>query len=293
LPIGAVASRPTSAVRCCPDVPRDPRSLTDGERWAREQLATLLAARLAPRAVAAFLVASQRRADAERAARPGTARRMRRWMGAGAGAYAARALDHRSARRLRGELTWWAATWLMLDWHLGMLETEDGRARGLGPADAVTLARAWAVPLAAHGAGPALCLTAWASDGLDGRLARATAPTRLGRDLEGLVDACFAAAALRGARRSDAIGRAAVAAELARLGVGFAYALGIYLGRAEAPDPAVARAGRVATPARVAGLVAAGLGRRRTAGALVAGGSAWSVVAVLRARPVTVHTQAT
>ena len=39
------------------------------------------------------------------------------------------------------------------------------------------------------------------SDVLDGVLARRSGPTRAGRDLEGLVDACFGAAALRGALR--------------------------------------------------------------------------------------------
>lgn len=263
-------------------VPNADRELTEGERWSREQLEVLLRARFSPRAIAGFLVASQRRANAERAARPQTARRMRIWMLAGAGAHAgvAAAGDAGARRGLPGALAWWAATWVMLDWHIGMVETEDGRPRNLGPADAATLARAWMVPLAARGAGPALCLAAWASDGLDGRLARATEPTRLGRDLEGLVDSCFAAAALRGARRADSIPAWAVAGELARLGGGFAYALWVYFGHAEAPEATVTRAARLTTPVRVAGLVAAGTGHRRTAGALVAGGSLWSLATV-------------
>ncbi len=261
-------------------------ALTEGERWSRHELQRLLDARFSPPAVAGFLVASQRRAGEQRAARPATARRMRRWLAAGAAAYAGRAAlagEPDALRCLRGDLAWWAATGVMLDWHLGMLETEDGRPRELGPADAATLARTWMVPLAARGAGPALCLAAWATDGLDGRLARATKPTRLGRDLEGLVDTCFAVAALRGAVRADTIPPVAVAGELARLGAGFGYALWIYFGRADAPDPAVTRAARLTTPVRVAGLVAAGTGRRRTAGALVALGSGWSLAVVARA----------
>jgi phosphatidylglycerophosphate synthase len=261
------------------------RQLTEGERWSREQLEALLRARFSPPGVARFLIASQRRANAERAARPQAARRMRAWMLAGAAAHTGLAVagDARARRGLKGALGWWAATWVMLDWHIGMLETEDGRPRNLGPADAVTLTRAWMVPLAARGAGPALCLAAWASDGLDGRLARATEPTRLGRDLEGLVDSCFAAAALRGARRADTIPAWAVAGELARLGGGFGYALWIYFGHAEAPDAAVTRAARLTTPVRVAGLAAAGAGHRRAAGALVAGGSIWSLATVVAA----------
>lgn len=263
-------------------MPEPSRALTEGERWSREQLEALLRARFSPRAIARFLVASQRRANAERAARPHTARRMRIWMLTGAGAHAglAAAGDADARRGLPGALAWWAATWVMLDWHIGMVETEDGRPRNLGAADAATLARAWMVPLAARGAGPALCLAAWASDGLDGRLARATEPTRLGRDLEGLVDSCFAAAALRGARRADTVPAWAVVGELARLGGGFAYALWVYFGHAEAPEATVTRAARLTTPVRVAGLVAAGTEHRRTAGALVAGGSLWSLATV-------------
>ena len=258
------------------------RPLTRGEQWSREQLELLLRARFSPRGVAAFLAASQRRANAERAERPATARRMRAWMLGGSAAYAGRAASGVDGARegLPAALGWWAATWVMLDWHIGMLETEDGRPRNLGGADAATIARAWMVPLAARGAGPGLCLAAWGSDGLDGRLARAAEPTRLGRDLEGLVDACFAAAALRGARRTDTLSRWAVAGELARLGAGLGYALWVYFGRAEAPDPAVTRAARLTTPVRVAGLVAAGAGHRRAAGVLVAGGSLWGLAAV-------------
>ena len=43
------------------------------------------------------------------------------------------------------------------------------------------------------------------------------------------------------------------------------------------------RAGRVTTPVRIAGLIAAGLGRRRLAGALVGGGALWSVAALASA----------
>ena len=97
------------------------------------------------------------------------------------------------------------------------------------------------------------------------------------------MDACFGAAALRAGLRRGRIGRAAVAGELVRLAAGFGYALYVYFGRATAPDPRVTRAGRVTTPVRVAGLIAAGLGRRRLAGALVGGGALWSVAALASA----------
>ena len=290
-------------------MPSTTGELTEGERWAREQLAALLARRFSPPAIGAFLLASQRRTNTERTARPETAARMRRWMLAGAGAYGAhdlatrrrvtafevpRATRREARMRDTGEpsppagslpaaLAWWGATWVMLDWHIGMLETEDGRARNLGPADAATLTRAWMVPLVARRPDAALVLAAWASDGLDGKLARATEPTRLGRDLEGLVDACFAVAALRGARRTDALPAWALSGELARLGGGFAYALWIYFGRADAPDPVVTKAARRTTPLRVAGLAAAGTGRRGLGGALLGAGSLWSLGAVVAA----------
>ena len=266
-------------------MPRPSRPLTEGERWAREELAALVAARFSPPAVARFLVASQRRANEVRRARPATARRAWAWSAAGGAAWATLALSGAQPfrRRLRESMAWWALVALMLDWHLGMVETEDGRARTLGAADACTLARCWLVPVVLDRPVPAACLTAFATDGLDGWLARRAEPTRAGRDLEGLVDACFAAAALHAAMRRGLVARTVVAGELARLAAGLGYALYVYFGRVSAPDPRVTRAGRVTTPVRGAGLVAAGLRRRGVANALLAAGAAWSVIAVGRA----------
>lgn len=260
-----------------------PGHLTEGELWAREQLGLLLGARFSPVAVARFLAASQRRASAERGARPATARRMRSWIGAGMLAWAlpAAAGVEPFRRRARSFALWWALTAIMLDWHIGMVETEDGRPRNLGPADACTLARVWLVPLAADTPAPWVCAAAFATDGLDGRLARWAESSRIGRDLEGLADAAFAAAALRGALRRGWIGRPVAAGELVRVGLGFCYALVVWFGRADAPDPRVLHAARVTTPVRVAGLLAAGSGRRRLADLLVGGGAAWSAATVL------------
>jgi hypothetical protein len=258
---------------------------TDGELWAREQLELLRGARFAPRAVARFLAASQRRTSEQRRARPATARRTRRWMAAGAAAWAALALARREPfrRRIGAFVGWWALTWLMLDWHIGMVETEDGRARNLGPADACTLVRVWLVPAVADEPAPWMCALAFASDALDGRLARAGEPTRIGRDLEGLADWAFAAAALSGALRRGWLGRGAGSGELVRLGAGLGYALVVYFGSASAPDARVVHAARLATPLRAGGLVAAGFGHRRAADALIAGGAAWSALAIARA----------
>ena len=260
-------------------------TLTDGELWAREQLTLLRAARFAPRGVARFLRESQRRADQQRAARPRSARRLRAWMAAGAAAWAAPALAGRQPfrRRTPAFAASWGLTWLMLGWHIGMLESEDGEPRNLAAADACTLVRVWLAPAAADTPQPWMCALAFASDALDGRLARASVPTRLGRDLEGLADAVFALAALRGARRRRWLGAGAARAEVARIATGAAYTVFVWFGSARAPDPRVLHAARVTTPLRAGGIVAAGLGHRRLAGALVVAGAAWSAGATAAA----------
>lgn len=258
---------------------------TEGERWAREELALLRSARFAPPAVARFLVRSQRRANVVRADRPATAARMRAWVAAGALAWMVLAAARVSpfGGRVRAGLGWWAATAVMLDWHLGMLESEDGDPRNLGPADALTLLRAWLIPAVALDGAPVILVLGGATDLLDGVVARATVPTRAGRDLEGLVDACFAAAALRGAVRSGQLHPGVAALELARLGVGFVYGVTVYFAAARRPDPAVLRAARLCTPVRLGGLLAAATGRRRTGATTLAAGSLWSIVTVARA----------
>lgn len=229
-----------------------------------------------------FLAASQRRAGEVGRRRPGLRRQSRVWLAAGAAAWAlpAAAGLEPFRTRARSGLAWWALTAVMLDWHLGMMETEDGRARPLGAADALTLARVWLAPVALASPTPLVCAVGFASDALDGPAARAAEPTRAGRDLEGLADACFATALLLGLRGRGAIGRTASAAELARLGAGLAYSLAVYFGRAEAPDRRLVRAARITTPVRASGLLAAGAGRARLGTALVAGGCGVSVALV-------------
>ncbi len=246
--------------------------MTEGELWAREALDRLRDEGLSGWAFVRFLAASQRRADENRARRPQLAAQARRWSAAGAAAWV---IVGRSPRGL----AWWGLTALMLDWHLGMVETESGEPRPLGPADACTLARSWLVPMAAERAAPVVVAAGFVLDAADGPLARAAVPTRAGRDLEGAVDAAFTAAALRGAVRTGGLARAAATLEAARLASGFAVTCAAYFGHSRPPDRAAARAARRSTPIRAAGLLAAGLGHRRAANALVAAGAVAGVVA--------------
>jgi len=259
-------------------------SATEGERWTSAELERLSAARFRPRAIGRFLLASQRRASRVRRRRPDVARREAAWAAAGAAAWLGLAAIgvEPFRRRTAAGLGGWVATVVMLDWHLGMLETPAGQPRNLGAADATTLLRAWLVPAVADDPTALLCLAGFASDALDGRLARATEPTRLGRDLEGLVDTAFAVAILRGARRRNALGVAATAAETARLAAGFAYAVSSYFAHARAPDARVLRAARAIAPLRAAGVVIAVSGRRRLGEPVLVAGSLASVAVVAR-----------
>lgn len=257
------------------------RGLTEGERWTAQQLDELRRRRFAPAALRAFVAGSLRRSAAIRADRPRLVAQSRRWMAAGALGWTAPSLAgvEPFRRSLLAGLAWWGATCLMLDWHLGMFETPDGDPRPLGPADAATLTRAWLVPVVATQPTPLFCLVGAASDALDGRLARATAVTRAGRDLEGIVDACFVVAALVGLRRTGAIGTGAAAAEAGRFGAGLLYAAHAYFFKGRAPADPVARSGRVTAPVRMAGIVMAAAGRRRSGTVLLGVGS---VAATLR-----------
>ena len=256
--------------------------LTTGERWTREQLELLHAGHFHPGAIASFLVAARDRSAEARSSRPELARQARTWTAAGAVAWLALAAADRGPfrRRLASGLSWWAGVGLMLDWHLGMVETESGTPRPLGAADALTLTRAWLVPAVADGGRPSLLLAAGATDVLDGALARAGEPTRAGRDLEGMADAALFAAALLAAARRDQLPRAVIGLELGRLGAGVAYASGTYFARAEAPNRTLTGAARLLAPVRLLGLAASAGGGRRLGASLLAAGSVASLAAL-------------
>jgi phosphatidylglycerophosphate synthase len=260
---------------------------TEGERWARCELARLRDARWSPPALGAFLLASQRRATETRRARPLVARQATAWMLSGAVAWwlATRRCPAGPWRRAGAwGPAWWAACAVMLDWHLGMLETPDGRPVRLGAPDALTLLRAWLVPVVAMEVAPSLVVTAALSDLFDGALARRTRTTRLGRDLEGLIDACFTTAAMRSAVRGGQISRLPAALDIGRLLVGAGYTSGVYFTAAHAPDRVVIGIGRRAAPLRMAGLVAAGWGRRRLADRLLLAATALALEGFIERR---------
>ncbi len=205
--------------------------LTDGERWTEDQLTQLRAARWRPRAQFAFLVAAQARANSTRRRRPALARQERAWtlLGGAAWLVLSRLRSDGVFRRVQTRgLVWWAGCALMLDWHLGLLETPTGRPVRLGPADALTMIRAWLVPAVAEGGDLRLLLIGALTDIGDGRLARATRCTRFGRDLEGVVDACFFLAALRGAVAAGHLAPRVAALERGRLLAGTAYSVGAF-----------------------------------------------------------------
>lgn len=262
-----------------------PRALTPGEIWAREELGLLMAARFAPRATARFVASSWRRSATIRVARPELARRANALGALGAAAWLAPAAAgvEPFRRRLGVGLAWWGSTSVMLEWHLGMFETEDGRPRQLGAADVLTLSRAWLVPVVVDSPTYFAVGLAAVTDALDGQLARRAEPTRAGRDLEGLVDACFAVATLLGLTRAGRLAPAVALAEAGRLTVGVGYATFAYLGRARAPEAQLVHAARSATALRYVGLLAAAAGRRRLGGALLVSGSVCSVALTVRA----------
>ena len=257
---------------------------TDGERWTREELRRLRDERYAPDAIRSFLAASTGRAAEVRSARPALARQSNAWLGTGAITWSALAAAgcEPYRRRIVPALAWWAAVAAMLHWHLGMIETEDGKPTPLGPADALTMTRVWLVPAIADDLDPQLLAVAAATDVLDGLVARAGRPTRAGRDLEGLADAAVLLAALHAAARTRRLARPVIALEAARILAGTAYATTIYFAQADAPDPVLTRAARRTTPIRVAGLLAAGAGRRRWGHVLLVTGSVASFASLAR-----------
>jgi phosphatidylglycerophosphate synthase len=183
--------------------------------------------------------------------------------------------DHVQLRLLPG-LAWWLAVWQMLDWHLGEAEGGDGiPRRRLGPADAVTLARFWLVPVVSGAQWsarelPLVIAAGGLTDAVDGWLARRDGRTRLGRDLDTFADFAFMSAAVRAGWRSGRITSTAPAGLADRHALGAGIATRAVFG--EARRPAI-RARRWGGALRIGGLVAATAGARRLGNAMLTAGS--------------------
>ncbi len=164
----------------------------------------------------------------------------------------------------------------MLDWHLGMVQEQQGEFRGrLSTADALTLSRAALAPFAAAAPpdGPwfmLLLALAGASDLLDGQLARRTAPTRFGRDFDTLADLVFRAAAIRGAARAGWIPPPPVRALLARQLLLTTGAAWHWFAHSHRPPLDTARLARWDAPPLLAGLALAEARTRFSRGASAA-----------------------
>jgi len=259
------------------------RELTDGERWTLAELELLRAGGWGLRALRDFLRASQLRANHTRRLRPELFRQELAFTGVGVAAWLGAGYlpaESSVASSRRQGLIWWALCSLMLDWHLGMVQTPEGRNVPLGLADALTLARAWLVPAVAVRADPVLLAIGGISDGLDGMVARSTRRTRFGAQFDSLVDACFGLAALRAARASG-LSPSVVLTEQIRVTAGAVYVAGEYLAAGRHPDERLRASGRSAVPLRLAGLIAAGLGSRRCADRLIIGALSISAAGLL------------
>jgi phosphatidylglycerophosphate synthase len=234
------------------------RNLTEGERWSRELLDRLREERFTAAAWGRFLGDAFERARVIRARRPELVRQSRRWGAVGLAA----ALPF-GARPAVSWTLWWA----MLDWHLGMVEREDGSERGLAPADALTLARLCAVPVVRRHPAVWLVAAGLASDLADGMLARRAGPTRLGRDFDSTADTLFLDAALRGAVARHGLDARLLALERARLLVGTVVTLRSYFAGSQ-PAPVQANRGPAAVLAAAGALLAVS-GRVRLAEPLI------------------------
>lgn len=260
--------------------------------WTAERLAELRGRGYGAAAWLDFVRLSLERSAEHRRRRPQADRQLGRWMTV----WAVAALGAGRVGRVpkvpaRADLGLLAGTWLMMRWHLGMLDDGAGAERErLSGADALTLARLWLAPrMRRAGADPTafvgILMLGAAADVLDGRLARRRGTSRLGRDLDSLTDVVFFRAAGRAAREAGAIGRPSALAFELRLLLAPAYAAWHYF-RFTGP-PATPQRGpvRVATAISLAGIAAA-VGNRSGDFAVLSGSTvavAMQLVSALRA----------
>jgi phosphatidylglycerophosphate synthase len=264
--------------------------VTEGEAWARELLRALRADGYRPRAWLRFLARSFERA---RRTRRGRRREHRQAMLVGAAGLAvwAGVASVRPWLALAGAL-WWLLTVAMLDWHLGMLEDEDGRRlHRLGLPNLLSLARAAAVPVlpvASPGLLATILIPAGLADSVDGPLARRRGEeTRLGVWLDGGVDTLVLSAAAVGAARHGLTPWWAASLVLGRQALPWLFVSLAYFVHAAPPSRAGLVSGKPAGLVLFAGLV---LGALRLHGAAplvvlgTVGGLTTLAITVVRAR---------
>jgi cardiolipin synthase (CMP-forming) len=178
--------------------------VTEGEAWAAELLRELRSRRYRPRAWTRFLAKSFARAHTVRQERRREHQQALLVGAVGLTAWVAVA-PFRPWLALAGAL-WALLVTAMLDWHLGMLEDNDGRPlHRLGLPNLLTLVRAAtlpALPVVPPALLAMLLVPVGITDAIDGPLARRRGEeTRLGAWLDGGVDTLVRSAAAAGAAR--------------------------------------------------------------------------------------------
>jgi phosphatidylglycerophosphate synthase len=188
-----------------------------------------------------FLDKSFARARRTRAIRTRQHRQLLGLTAAGAAAWAALAALGWPWLGLIG-VAWLTLLLLMVDWHVGMLESDAGRPlQELGAANLISLLRGALAP-ALLAAPPtallALLLGAGLTDAIDGPLARARGQeSRLGRFLDPGVDAFFFGAAAVAATRLGLLPWWATCLVLARYAAQWSALAVAYFARIEVPRP--------------------------------------------------------
>lgn len=162
-----------------------------GPDWTRAELRRLKASRFSPRAWVRFTINCFARSLHDARVLP---RALREAIAVSALGFLGWALLLLVTPAAVWGLGWWAFVAIMLLTHLGMLDQQDEPDRGLGLPNLLSLTRAWILPILIPAAGSAtafagILLAALATDGLDGRIARATGrETRLGKQLDHATD---------------------------------------------------------------------------------------------------------